>query len=177
MDPPAPGTEATSCQPPTQLRGTGKRKVTCDEAYTTADDAATSRNITGSTDTGDNRLNVGSDRRSFSSWLAFEAYLSEYEGLTFQKFRVRSNKTAVARNKAIDRENSSARPIRLEWKFYATTYECTFIKREGKTYECIFTKPEGKESVLVRSHAPWTVKRSLTCVSAAMDKMESSLCV
>ncbi|ETP32844.1 hypothetical protein F442_18539, partial [Phytophthora nicotianae P10297] len=44
---------------------------------------------------------------------------------TREKFCVRSNKTAVARNKAIDRENSSARPIPLEWKFYAKTYEYT----------------------------------------------------
>ncbi|ETO85012.1 hypothetical protein F444_01164 [Phytophthora nicotianae P1976] len=172
MDPPAPGpvgTEATSCQPPTQLTVTGKRKATCDEAYTTADNAATSRNITGSTDTGDNRLNVGSDmqRRSFSSWQAFEAYLSEYEGLTFQVMA--KVQTAVARNKAIDCENSSARLIPLEWKFYAKTYECT----HAGIYQA---RGEGKRS-RQESRALDCKAQFILCVRCNGQNGEFTLCV
>ncbi|KAL3666371.1 hypothetical protein V7S43_008622 [Phytophthora oleae] len=61
---------------------------------------------------GETRVNVGEEMtaRTFASWEAFDVYLAEYEAQTFQKFRVRSNKTAAARNKAIERES---RPLLL----------------------------------------------------------------
>ncbi|KAL3656798.1 hypothetical protein V7S43_018255 [Phytophthora oleae] len=90
---------------------------------------------------GETRVNVGEEMtaRTFASWKAFDVYLAEYEAQTFQKFRVRSNKTAAARNKAIERDKSSAPPIPLEWVFYAKTYECT----HGGVYKA---RGEGKRA-------------------------------